>query len=324
MKFINLVIATLLFINLNVKVLANDSSTSTLDSNLNIDIQSLQYGNENFWAKLNYFGLDSNNIPIWGLSDYGINSSSESLSLDYTLRSGCPRFWRYNGLVYDLPIYDTRNFIEVFIVNDSGEKVLISSLFFNSRSSSSDIAIHENTDDDKREIVKNNTANNLLIECTYSPANENTQSETYRLLVPLKNNNIWEASYSSWGDDTNNLLLEASLLTDLYTKIYFINYEFYSDQETALDNASQFMEETFPNSYYKEILGYHRFNDDRVLLESPTEQQGQYYLFLQDIAASVTSYNVALLNELIAKQYKNYYLSKNDICLHPDQYPSST
>jgi len=299
-------IYTLMFFSYG-NTLAYDATTGTVSSNLDVHIPSINYENQNIWVDFKYAGISVEKKQIWELRNYGINPEEKySLAeLDYTIRTSCAYLWLYNPRIYDMSVRDNASYVEVFLVKDSGEK--IQSLHFNDSITAS--RTREINYD--KQLLLNNIDQNLLIECKYKGNSYNETEQMFRLFVPLKAREAWKKNYN----ESNDLLFEVFFLSDIFTKIYFENYQLYNNQASAIEATKKYMDQTFPGSYYNEINEYHLFKKDKNLLQDPNEIQGQYYLSLQDIAYQATGGNVELLNKIIAQQYSNFQIIDNNKCI---------
>ena len=153
------------------------------------------------------------------------------------------------------------------------------------------------------------SSNIFRITCNY--ANESTS-----MIFPIKDHSEWKASYELYTNIyRNNLIFYVSHLSDLHSKIYLEEYKHNLNHELAFLKANQFMELTFPGSHYSVELNYETTLYKRLsIYDDYSAKNHKYYRLIDYTSKIFTNGDKEKLTDLIAKEYRNYYLTDIHEC----------
>lgn len=266
-------------------------------------------------------------------------STDNNLSLsdmDYTVRAACVNYFDMDDTVSQLSWAQTFGSQPIRmlagIYDNSGTKELlnffnranplISPAFFDTYADPVSVVSNQETRKNEQ-ILRDNYNENILIKCIYQKSADKEQEE-FNLYIPLKIREAWKKhfvhnKYYDWNKGRNDLVFEVSFLSDLFYKIYKVEFKNTNNQNLSIEKAEEFMNENFPASFYSEAT----LSDFVNSIPPSTKEiridgslQMIYYKTLEQLATKVSSGKISLLNEAIAKEYENVVINKLS-CTNP-------
>ena len=233
--------------------------------------------------------------------------------LDYTLRGSCGSFSDLFGDKSWFYTYgSSADRLVVEITDDSGE--VIEKIRPDNRFSyGNNIAELVKNDGENENLLKAHFRENVRISCIYEDSRSH-KKQVFHDFAPLDDPKLWEKKLYKYDRNKlilNDTLMYGSILNDLRYKIYLKNYAYYGDKKTALRKADDFMEKAFPGGVYHpaSYLKYRNMWNGQSIAPAKS-LQAQYYRKVNDLAWQYTDKRVDLLNDLIAENYKSYYLDR--------------
>lgn len=233
--------------------------------------------------------------------------TNENENLAYNVRAHCNNtFWAFNWIQNEVKSsIGYGNIVQIYLLDENLNEI---KMLPSANQGASEISF---TSIDFKNELKNNPTYKIKIECKSSSTNK--ISEKMISIYSLDDIKLWEDSDKNNYNDT---MFFISMISDIYTKIYLVEYEYSRNHDNARMKAKQFMEQNFPGSYYDGAIRNWTINKGSMSFTETYEYrntiQSIYYRYIYDIAADYTKGDITQLNTIIANEYKNIYINHND------------